>query len=232
VTSSEDKVPGLYLMPDGRPWRVRKGKRGGTGPFCPGEQKDGLPCRHYPGEGTVHFGLGYCRGHSNRKAEEVWGKAMDVARELNISPWDALLHSVRVAAGRAAWVDIQLKEAVQRNDGNSASPEVRGWLKESRSERMMMARVAKAALDAGVAERLVRNVELEGEIVAEVIGRVLDKLQLPTEQRVLAFDEAHRQLLALEAPSGGATTVEGEWKPFGGDDSTGSSGKDEGGSQR
>lgn len=143
---------------------------------------------------------------------------MDVARELNISPWDALLKSVRVAAGRAAWVDVQLKEAVQRSDGDSSSPEVKGWLKESRDERMMMARVAKAALDAGVAERVVRQTELEGEIVAEVLGRVLDKLGLPAEQRVLAFDEAHRQLLALEAPSGTPTTIEGEWKPFGDDD--------------
>lgn len=157
---------------------------------------------------------------------------MDVARELDISPWDALLKSVRVAAGRAAWVDVQLKEAVQRSDGNPSSPEVKGWLKESRDERMMMARVAKAALDAGVAERVVRQVELEGEIVAEVIGRVLDKLGLPAEQRVLAFDEAHRQLLALETPSGTPTTVEGEWKPFGDDDNRGGDGKDEGGSQR
>jgi hypothetical protein len=152
---------------------------------------------------------------------------MDVARELNISPWDALLHSVRVAAGRAAWVDVQLREAVRRNDGEEGNAEVRGWLKESRHERMMLARVAKAALDAGVAERLVRNVELEGEIVAEVIGRVLDKLGLAPEQRVLAFDEAHRQLLALEAPSGEATTLEGDWKPFGGDDGPGKDGGNE-----
>lgn len=157
---------------------------------------------------------------------------MDVARELNITPWDALLHSVRVAAGRAAWVDAQLKQAVQRNDGESNAGEVKSWLKESRHERMMLARISKAALDAGVAERMVRNVELEGEIVAEVIGRVLDRLELTGEQRVLAFDEAHRQLLALESPSGGATTVEGEWKPFGGDDQPGGGASGEGGAQR
>jgi hypothetical protein len=157
---------------------------------------------------------------------------MDVARELNISPWDALLKSVRVAAGRAAWVDAQLAEAVRRNDGESGNPEVKGWLRESRDERMMLARVSKAALDAGVAERLVRNTELEGEIVAEVIGRVLDKLGLAPEQRVIAFDEAHRQLLALEAPSGDASTVEGTWKPFGDDDNPGEKRKDEGGDRK
>lgn len=143
---------------------------------------------------------------------------MDIARELNITPWEALLKAVRVAAGRAAWVDAQLAEATRRNDGDSSAAEVRGWLKESRDERMLMARTAKAALDAGVAERIVRQTELEGEIVAEVIGRVIDRLALTAEQRVLAFDEAHRQLLALDAPSGDAGTVEGTWKPFGDDE--------------
>jgi hypothetical protein len=150
---------------------------------------------------------------------------LDIARELNVTPWEALLKSVRVAAGRAAWVDAQLQEAVRANDGDDNAPAVLRWLKESRLERTLLARMAKAAVDAGVAERLVRQTELEGEIVAEVIGRVLDKLGLPPEQRVLAFDEAHRQLLALDAPSGAPTTVEGEWKPFGdGDDPGGARG--------
>lgn len=146
---------------------------------------------------------------------------MDVARELNVTPWEALLKSVRVAAGRAAWVDAQLTDAVRRNDGDDGSKEVARWLKESRLERTLLARMAKAAVDAGVAERLVRQTELEGEIVAEVIGRVLDRLALSDEQRVLAFDEAHRQLLALDAPSGGASAVEGTWNPLGDDEGGG-----------
>lgn len=231
MARDEKNVPGLYLMPNGKPWPTRKGKRSPNSPRCPATWDDGARvCRNYPGEGTVHVGLGYCRGHSNALTEELWREAMDVARELNITPWDALLKSVRVAAGRAAWVDAQLADAVRRNDGESGAPEVKGWLRESRDERMIMSRVAKAAIDAGVAERMVRQTELEGEIVAEVIGRVLDKLDLPQEKRVLAFDEAHRQLLALEAPSGTPTTVEGEWKPFGDDDNPGTRPGSEGGS--
>jgi hypothetical protein len=141
--------------------------------------------------------------------------AMDVARELHISPWEALLKSVRLSAGRAEWVDAQLRESVQRNDGEMTSGEVVHWLKESRLERTMLAKVAKAAIDAGVSERLVRNVELEGQLVAEVIGRVLDKLALDPAMRVLAFEEAHRQLLVLEAPSGTPVEVQGTWSPPG-----------------
>lgn len=181
---------------------------------------------------TKHPGFGPCRVHGGAKAHRAWETALDIARELNVTPWEALLKSVKVAAARAAWVDFQLAEAVRRNDGEPTAGEVKGWLKESRAERTLLARMAKAAVDAGVAERLVRNVELEGEIVAEVIGRVLDKLGLPAEQRVLAFDEAHRQLLALEQPSGEPGTVEGTWKPFGDGDAGPTSNGSDGGSQR
>lgn len=124
---------------------------------------------------------------------------MDVARELDVSPWDALLRATRLAAGRVAWVDQQLAEAVQANDGDAGAAPVRRWLDESRRERNLLARTAKAAIDAGVAERLVRQVELEGRLVAEVLGRTLDALELSAEQRQVAFATAHRELLQLEA---------------------------------
>jgi hypothetical protein len=127
---------------------------------------------------------------------------MQVAHEENISPWDALLRATRLAANRVAWVDLQLTQAVAASDGDQgATPAVRAWLKESRNERNMLARTAKAAIDAGVAERLVRQVELEGRLVAEVLGRTLDALELTAEQRQTAFATAHRELLALESSS-------------------------------
>ena len=140
---------------------------------------------------------------------------MDVARELNISPWEALLKSVRLSAGRVEWVDVQLREATMRNDGEESAAEVRMWLKESREERSHLAKVSKAAIDAGVAERLVRNIEMEGKLVAEVLGRTLDALDLPPELRVKAFETAHTQLLVLEAPSGTPVEVQGTWSPPG-----------------
>lgn len=199
---------------------------------CGWTTKRGTRCRLEAGFETKHQGFGPCRIHGGAKAHRAWEAALDIARELDVTPWEALIKSVKIAAARAAWVDQQLADAVRRNDGEPAATEVKGWLKESRLERTLLSRMAKSAIDAGVAERLVRQTELEGEIVAEVIGRVLDKLDLPQEQRVLAFDEAHRQLLALEAPSGTPTTVEGEWKPFGGDDNRGGDAGSQGGDQR
>jgi hypothetical protein len=133
---------------------------------------------------------------------------LDVARELNVSPWDALLRATRLAAGRVAWVDGQLAEAVAADDGGEGSPAVRRWLDESRRERTLLARTAKAAIDAGVAERMVRQVELEGRLVAEVLGRTLDALELTAEQRQTAFATAHRELLQLEETTTGTTDGE------------------------
>jgi hypothetical protein len=160
------------------------------------------------GERTTHPGHGRCWMHGGMRTDdggprgyrETWKQIMDVARELQVSPWDALLLSTRLAAGRVAWVDQQLQEATRAADGDQDAAIVRRWLKESRAERTLLARTAKAAVDAGVAERLVRQVELEGRLVAEVLGRTLDALELTAEQRQTAFSVAHRELLQLEAP--------------------------------
>ena len=124
--------------------------------------------------------------------------ALEVARELDISPWDALLLAVRKAAGRVAWVDQQLTEAANAADGDQNDRGVARWLSESRRERTLLARTAKAAVDAGVAERFVRQVELEGRLVAEVLGRVIDRLELAPDARVRAYALAQEELITLE----------------------------------
>lgn len=172
-----------------------------SGPFCdrPVSQGSERRCRRYPGEGTAHYGVGPCVAHETADVREAWRVAMEIAREENISPWDALLRSTRLAANRVAWVDRQLAEVVARHDGEPFALEVRQALQESRKERQLLARTAKSAVDAGVAERLVRQVELEGRLVAEVLGRTLDALELTVDQRQVAFQVAHRELLELEA---------------------------------
>lgn len=162
---------------------------------------------------------------------------MDVAAELNVTPWEAILKSVRLAAGRAAWVDEQLARAVResttgaQDGGEPDTGSVHVWLAESRKERTLLARFAKAAVDAGVAERQVRNAELEGQIVAEVVGRVIDRLQLSPELRVAAFQEAHMALASLESPDGEATTIEGTWTMPGSSDAPEDGSGGQGGAQ-
>lgn len=163
----------------------------------------GQPCRRLAGERTAHAGFGPCYMHGKAAIHRAWELALEISAERHVSPWDALLLGVRLAAGRVAWVDEELRRATAASDGEPESMRVRGWLKESRLERALLARTAKAAIDAGVAERLVRQVELEGQLVAEVLGRTLDALELTAEQRQTAFATAHRELLALETSQTG-----------------------------
>jgi hypothetical protein len=152
-------------------------------------------CWNPPGWSTEHEGWGACSIHIGPDEDWLWIMALRIAAEENISPWDALLKSVRVAANRAAWVDQTLADVVAANDGDMGVPAVRHWLKESRLERTLLAKMAKAAIDAGVAERMVRQVELEGQLVAEAVVAALDALALSPEDRTRALEMAHQRLL-------------------------------------
>lgn len=151
--------------------------------------------------------------------------AMNVAAQLNVSPWDALLLEVRRSAGRCAWLDARLAEDVSRDETRRAAEHVlddpadvaadlgglpagvRSLLRESRNERRHLAVVSKAAIDAGVAERLVRQVELEGQLVAAAIVAGLDVLALDPDQRARALAAAHARLTELET---GTNVVDGD----------------------
>lgn len=179
-------------------------------------------CTAAPGEGTDHEGLGACRLHggNRRSVREAWKMARSIADELNVSPWDALLTEVRRSAGRCAWLDQRLADAAERDDSRreleravsddgtpsdddgGLPPGLRALLRESRAERRHLAVVAKGAIDAGVAERLVRQVELEGQLVAAALVAGLDALNLTADQRSAALAAAHQKLLAIEPGKG------------------------------
>ena len=133
--------------------------------------------------------------------------ALDMARDdPSVSPWEALLAGVSRAVARSLWVDAQLQDAVRaattgEHDGAdpSDSIQVRRWLKESRSERALMGRTAQAAIQAGVAERLVRQVQMEGRLLAAALDAALDSIELSADQRLRAVEAAHEHLLGADA---------------------------------
>lgn len=130
--------------------------------------------------------------------------AQEIAAELNVSPMEALLVAVRRRAARCVWVDHELQAAVTRHRSESGddaplSAEVLQLMKESRLESGLLAKTAKAAIDAGVAESIVRHLELEGQLIGAVLERVMDDLELNPDQRVRALETAHTTLLTIEA---------------------------------
>lgn len=159
----------------------------------------------------VHGAPSGNRGHVNREGLEVWLMAFDIAEHEDISPWDALLVAVRRRAARvravdriinAAWDDHRRLCEADPNHGNPEVPndDVRVWMAESRNEERLLTRAAKMAVDAGVADALVRRLELEGQLAVDALMAGLDALNLPHDQRMTALAAMHRQLMQL--PSG------------------------------
>jgi hypothetical protein len=149
---------------------------------------------------------------------EVWLQVFELAGEAEITPWDALLLAVRRRAARVLWCDQMVAAAIQRqraeeraerdDDPDYATPaadapfvpdsSVRAWLVESRNEERLMTRAAKMAIDAGVAEAVIRRLELEGRLVTETLVAGMDAIELSPEQRMTMLEAAHKKLLAIE----------------------------------
>lgn len=130
---------------------------------------------------------------------DVWLMAMELAEVNRISPWDALLLAVRRRAARVQWVDNIISELIRQHIANAGDPAVppdtiKPWLKESRMEEQLMVRSAKLAIDAGVAEAVVRRLELEGKVTTDAMIAGLDSLDLSPEDRLKALTVMHGQL--------------------------------------
>jgi len=143
---------------------------------------------------------------------EIWMTAFDIAAEDDVSPWDALLIAVRRRAARvravdriidAAWTDHRQLCEADPNYGNPEVPneQVRVWMAESRNEERLMARTAKMAIDAGVAEAVVRHMEVAGRRAVDALVAGLDSLELTSEQRIRALEAAHLELMPGETPA-------------------------------
>lgn len=161
----------------------------------PDEGSEYGACEWIAGGGTRHKGWGPCRRHGggSKDAERAWAGAMKLAVELDINPMEALLWSVRIAAGRVAQVEQALDFAEWRHD---IAGHAKG-LGESREERKELRAAAKAAIDAGIAETIVRNRELEGQVLGSALTAALEAAGCTPEQRAKALGAAQRHLMGI-----------------------------------
>jgi len=146
-----------------------------------------------------------------RKAVETYGLPRD------ISPTDALLEEVRYSAGHVAWlrakvselqsddlvwgvteeVDKQASEFAGTDTTRSATANM--WLELYHRERKHLLDLVKTAISVGIEERRVRLEEAKGQVVAELIRRILGRLELSEEQRevsVRVIPEEFRRVMA------------------------------------
>lgn len=124
----------------------------------------------------------------------------------NVTPWQALAEEVRRSAGEVAWLDYKVAGATD-DEELIGTGRLAAWVVKREQQRLHLARVAKMALDAGVAERIVAQLEFEAQAIARVMTRVLDSLHLSDEQLAVARASMRNELLALDRD---VQTIEGE----------------------
>lgn len=191
---------------------------GGT---CGYPMRDKRLCSSRAGQGTSHEGFGRCSGHGGNSAYErakgAWLMGHALAQQMNTTPWEALLAEVRRSAGEVAWLDGKVSEAPDDDALLSSEPGVgfAPWVKMRQEARKHLARVAKMAIDGGVAEKLVSQVTSEAQELARVVIFMLQNkdLGLSEEQIALARSILRREMLALA--SGQSKVIDGEVEDHG-----------------
>jgi hypothetical protein len=155
------------------------------------------------------------------------------AAQLNVSPWDALLLTVRIAAGKVAYCEKVLSEAADDREldgrwardengilvdptsgeplGVGAFQDRSWWVAKSEYWTRELAKTAKMAIDAGVAERLVEAQVLQVQLMARPIEAALAVLGLTQEQETLARSVMRQELVKIETEQAHAQpfTLEG-----------------------
>src|SRR5579871_648905 len=131
------------------------------------KKKNGETCRAFAGQGTDHSGVpgtrckyhgGSTRSHRTHAAVQEARKAMvEFGQPIPVEPTEALLGVLHLSAGHLSWLRDELAAT---EDKQTFAAQV--LLNAFDGERDRVARIAKMALDAGVAERSVRLAETYG----------------------------------------------------------------------
>jgi hypothetical protein len=171
--------------------------------LCGAKKKNGKLCRAFAGQGTEHPGVGTCRFHlGNTKTHQVSAvrseaqrRAIQFGQPVHVEPTEALLAVLHLSAGHLQWIKDEIA-ATEDKQGFDSQVLMRMW----DDERDRVARVAKAALDCGVAERAVKLAETYGQQLAQVLRAVFmdPELALTAVQHERLPDLLRRHLGALE----------------------------------
>jgi hypothetical protein len=143
--------------------------------LCGAKRKNGEACRKFAGEGTSHPGVGRCKYHLGNTKDhqthavkvEAQRRAIQFGQPLDIEPVDALLAVLHLSCGHMAWLRNELAGHEDKTTFE-ASVLMRMW----DDERDRVARISKAALDAGVQERSIQLAERYGEMLAQLLRSI------------------------------------------------------------
>lgn len=184
-------------------------------PLCGGKKRQGSgTCTRPAGWGTDHPGIGRCklhggstpnhRKHAARVEAEVLAQAM---RDELVASMDELVEidyrdAVLIELSRSqAWVNWLNRLVVTSTDlkqvdmsGKFERPSV--WYELLAKERGHLLDVIKTAGTLGIEERRIRLAERQGELIVDVVRRILDGLGLSADQQALVPHVVGRELRA------------------------------------
>jgi len=95
-----------------------------------------------------------------------------LGRELKTTPMEAMLRSVRVAAGQAAWYDSKVSEAPD-DDAVAPGGSHYHWVEAAKEAHRSSVSFSAIALRSGLAKILVEQVTAQAQVLALSTGRPL-----------------------------------------------------------
>jgi hypothetical protein len=122
-----------------------------------------------------------------------------LGRELDISPWDALLGTVRRAAARSAWWHDQLGQCAGENEDFLPGGQHYPIMRELEKADDFLAKTSNIAIKAGIAEKLVLATQVQATELFTVMMQALESAQLNEEQMTAVRGKLRIGLLALES---------------------------------
>jgi hypothetical protein len=177
-------LPGVQMEVDelGIPHAVEEGPSVG---LCILFQDVNPDCKNYAGAKTLHPGTGPCASHGgNTLVESVGGAFMTahaIAQTLDVDPWEAMEVILRRAYTWSAWYNAKLATVTDDEDlkrGGAAWD----WVQGAERTAELVAKYAKICHDMGIAERRMRQVEVQGKTIAELLSTTLHELGMSSAE--------------------------------------------------
>lgn len=176
--------------------------------ICGAQKRGGGICGQSSGAGTDHPGTGRCKWHSgNTRSGKIAAakQELGMASPINVSPGQALVVVMGLAAGQLAYATTKVGELKERDlfikgnklDSGNFEMVPHKWVALQRQLMNDLSRYAKLAADAGIAERQTQLQEAQTAMMAELITNVMDELNLNPAQRKQVGPAIRRHLTAV-----------------------------------
>jgi hypothetical protein len=185
--------------PKGQPEYLDHPKNAAGENICGGRKSNGMICELAAGLYTDHVGWGKCSFHGGNTptlrtsaARYMGGEVIDrmtnaygLGGPVDITPQEALLQEVRRSAGHVGFLKDRLNMFDLKLGQKVLTEAERELVELYQKERLMLVKVAKAAVDAGIAQERVQLEREKGVKLVEVLREVFDGLGLSIEQQRL-----------------------------------------------